>query len=259
MITLPPARWLAIALLGCSAATSGCQTPQSKYLATPLDMNGRPAAPEQQSSAIIVSGEEWEEMASPVLGAVEVTFENRSRRWVHVRTTSIRFGPEVVDNAVYTPMGEDLWAWQQATLRRNALRRANEQLALAMISGGGLMTSALAGRGSAVGAAGRLVALTSLGALLVNEASTSGALSRTTDVFPAGHLLGADISVPPGLFAKRWILFYTPEPKVTGCLRRMQLGYQLDDGQVHYVLLPFRDAQARSEWQSEVCPGAAQP
>lgn len=251
---LTPARLVALALLGCSAATSGCQTPQSKYLATPLDLNGKPAALEQQSGSIIVSGEERDELASPLFGTVEITFENRSNRWAHVQPTSIRFGGAFVDNAVYTPAGDDLLAWQQATLGRNAIRRGNEQLALGLIGAAGLTTSALAGRGSAIGSAGRLLALTSLGALLLNDATTP---SVAADVFPSGHLFGGVISVPPGLFAKRWIVFYTPEPRVTGCLLRLQLGYKLDDGQQKYVRLPFRSQQARSEWQSEVCDGAA--
>jgi len=230
---------VALATLGCViAGTSGCQTAQDQYVATPLDANGKAIAPEAKTPEIIVSGEEWSEMSSPLLGAVEVTFENHSARWAHLRTTSIQFGTEVVDQAVDVPAGEDLLAWQQATLRRIALQ-------------GGFRRSAIAATWAA--AAGRVISLPSLHALFANEPAGSPGSAMTRALFPPGYLLGEVISVPPGLFAKRWIVFHTPEPRVTGCLRQMQLGYQLDDGQVNYVRLPFRDRQSRSEWQAGVC------
>lgn len=249
---------LAVAALGLlTSGTTGCQTIQSKYVATPLDERGKAVPSDRTSGEIIVSGEEWEDLSSPLFGAVEVTFENPYTQWRHLRTTSVRFGSDAVDKAVYTPAGEDLWAWQQATLRRNAIRGGNERLALVAFGAVGVTTS-LAGRGSAVGTAGHLLALASLGALLVTDATTPSTSAPTAGLFPGGHLLDGVISVPPGLFAKRWIVFYTPQPKMTGCLRSLQLGYQLDDGQIKYVRLPFRDQEARSEWQADTCRGAAQ-
>lgn len=247
-------RWLSILWLGClSAGTGACETVQSRYVATALDANGKPA-PEQSDRGIIVSGEELPELSSPLFGVVEVTFENHSQRWAHLRTTSIRFGSDAVDNVIYTPAGEDLWAWQQATLRRNGIRRYNTQLALATVAGVGMLTSAATAHGSGLHAAGDLVALASLGALFVTDASTAPA-----ERFPGDYLLGNVISVPPGLFAKRWVVFHTPQPKRTGCLRRMQLGYEADDGRVEYVLLPFRELGTSSEWQAEICSSVARP
>jgi len=232
------ARLLALAALGCgTAAMSGCEPVQDKYLATPLDVKGKPVPSAAETAEIIVSGEEWIDMSSRLFGAVEVTFENRSARWVHLRATSIQLGNETVDAAVYAPAGDDLWAWQQATVRRNALRS-------------GFRRSGIAAPWSA--AAGRLIPVASLRSV-ENEPAASPGSALTTRLFPPDHLLGQVISVPPGLFAKRWIVLHTPEPRTTGCLRQMQLGYQLDDGQVKYVRLPFRDQQSPSEWQAEEC------
>ena len=70
---------------------------------------------------------------------------------------------------------------------------------------------------------------------------------------PAEHLLASPIIVPPGLFAKRWLVLYTPDSRKTGCIRRMQLGYRLDDGQVEYASVTFRDPKSHSPWQFAVC------
>lgn len=247
-----------MAWLGCSSAGMvACETIQSKYVATALDATGKPIAVERDDSGLIVSGEELTELSSPLFGAVEVTFENKSRHWAHLRTTSIRFGSETLDRTIYTPVGDDLFSWQQATLARNGLRRYNTELAFVTAASVGRVTSLAAGRGNALHAAGKLVTLASLGGLLVSEAS-----EPPLELFPYDHLLADVISVPPGLFAKRWVVFHTPEPKLSGCLCRMQLGFQLDDGRIKYVLLPFRKRYGRSEWEAEVCnsvyPDAAQ-
>jgi hypothetical protein len=74
---------------------------------------------------------------------------------------------------------------------------------------------------------------------------------------PSDHLLSGPISVPPGLFAKRWIVLHTPNPGATGRVRSMQLGYRLDHGHVEYVSLAFRAPDTSSEWQAEPCEGQA--
>jgi len=148
------------------------------------------------------------------------------------------------------PTGHDLAAWSQAVIRREGIRRENRELALGFVSA----ASVLAGRGrsDAFGGATDLVAVGSLSALAVTAAGAANACGAPP-LLPADHLLAGMISVPPGLFAKRWITLYTPDPKATGCLQRVQISYQLEDGRSESVLLTFRTSPVRSEWQAEAC------
>lgn len=236
---------------GCLLLGSACETIQSGNLAIPLDARGKALTTESTVTGIVVSGQELPNLSSPLFGALEITFENRSSHWAHLHSIQLRFGPEALDRAVFLPTGYDLSAWSQAALRRDAIRRNNTELALAFISAAALMAGHE--RSRTIGAASGLVAITSLSALALTATDDLGGCSPGGASVPADHLLSGPISVPPGLFSKRWVVLHTPDQKATGCMRYVQIGYRLDDGRPEYVLLEFRGKYVQSEWQADAC------
>jgi hypothetical protein len=243
--------WLTLSYVACLVLTSSaCSEIQSKYVAIPIDSQGRASPKETTKAGLVLSGEELFELSSPSLGVIEVTFENHSTRWLHVRDVTFSFGSDAVNQSILMPGGADLEAWADTAVFSDAIRPHSSITALsrsARAVAGSLATRPSRAAGTSPYAAplsvAQLVALRT-----ANDNSPLDALR-----VPAEHLLASPITVPPGLFAKRWLLLYTPDSQKTGCLRRMQLGYRLDDGQVEYVSLTFRDPKSHSPWQFAVC------
>jgi len=243
--------WLALSCTAYFALTSGaCDPIQSTYVATPIDTQGHASDKETTKAGLVLSGQELPELSSPTLGAIEVTFENRSNRWLHVRDLAFSFGSDAVNQSILVPSGTDLDAWMDTVAFYDRFRTHGTGMATRSLSVAALASS-LSGRSSRLARAPYAAPLSVAELSALRIANDNAALEALR--LPAEHLLASPISVPPGLFAKRWILFYTPDPRKTGCVRRMQLGYRLDEGQVEYVSLRFREAQSFSPWQADAC------
>lgn len=225
---------------------------QSTYVATPIDAQGHASGKEATKAGLVLSGQELPEFSSPSLGAIEVTFENRSNRWLHVRDLAFWFGSDAVNQSILVPSGADLDAWTDTVVIHNNLFRTRRTgMATSSLSAAALASSLAARPRRAAGATPYAASLSVAELSALRMSNDSAALDALR--LPAEHLLASPINVPPGLFAKRWIVLYTPDPRKTGCVRQMQVGYRLDDGHVEYVSLRFREPQSLSPWESDVC------
>jgi hypothetical protein len=241
---------------------AGCATVGSGEYGQPLDAQNRvlpqqnrpiafaASAPVATGSGLLISAGEKGELASKYFGAVEVTFENTSSEWVQIDRVDLDFGTPDANRSVLLPWGSDIDTWEEATLKRNAIRDANTRTALDIL--------ALGAGAAAVGHGGRRSAY--LGGVLVASAVgtfTAQAPADTTQVggnaarFPEDHLLSMPIRIPPGLFTKRWLLLYTAEYPLGGCVQSMILRYDVANHPRESVLLKFKDNG--SEWQRASC------
>jgi hypothetical protein len=246
VVTLLAMTW-ALGVEGCAHVAPG-------YPARPLDAQGKPLAPEQSRSGLRIVGREITELGSPYFGFVELTFINESGHWVRVHRMQLSFGDPIRDQSVFVPWGMDIQTWQHATALRNEVRAANTQTALEVLALAGTAAATFS-QNRGVKAVGGAVALSSIGALTALEYDARVKAAQSSPIFPESHLLAVPFGVPPGLFAKKWIVLNTvPERRV--CIRSMLLDYESDAGGRERAWLTFRKRASASQWQND-CDGTS--
>lgn len=249
-----PVRRLRCILALTVAAAQGCATIHSGPYGVPVDASRRPIS--AATAPLRVSAGEIADAASPYFGLVEVTFENDSPAWVQIDRIDLDFGSPDKNRSVQMPWGEDLQAWGDAVRVRNEVDAENTATVLGVVAilgaVGGAASRRHPSRPAAVGAAiGGALSVASLGALYATDRVQAAEAASTGPMFSGTHLLSMPIRVPPGLFTKRWILFYTAARPLGGCIDQVVLGYQLADRRQARVLLHYKASS--SAWQREVC------
>lgn len=207
-------------------------------------------------SGLLVSGEELASYSSRHFGLIEVTFENFTNEWLHVDQLALDFGGAERNAGVFLPEGADLIAWHDATVNRNDIRDTNAATALgALLALGTIVT--LAGRASGhreAAAAGGVVALGAATTAAIGDVGARIDRAGRVRLLPETHLLAVPFAIPPGLFAKRWVLLNT-RSSATPCIASMLIDYHVEPGDER-VRLPLRRGAALSEWQPEACAGS---
>jgi len=237
--------WIVLALL---APAAGCATIQSGPVGVPLDASNHPQ-PRGPQPELQVSAGEKPDLASPYFGLVEITFENNSPSWKQIDRIAVDFGTPDKNSSVQIPWGTDIDAWEDAVLERNQVRAMNEQSVLGAVAAIGAMGRAAGHRHGPGAAVGGVLTVGAVGALYAQNAT---AALNGAPAFSGSHLLSMPIRIPPGLFAKRWILLYTAARPLGGCVDSMILSYTTSDHQQGRVLLSFK---VWSEWQRGSCGG----
>ena len=222
-----------------------------------LDDTGHPRSSAPNNERLKISAGEQGELSSPYFGVVEVTFENNTPAWIQIDHIDLDFGTADKNKSVFIPWGEDIDTWERATLQRNAIREANTQTVLGLVAVAGAVAST-AGRHHAVGAIGGTVALGALAGLYAKEREAAVEATGDPSRFPPTHLLTLPLRVPPGLFAKRWLLLYTAAQPLGGCIDSFILNYETADHEHARVLLKFKGGYSGtdgegSEWQFKSC------
>ncbi len=235
------------------AICAGCATINSGSYGVPVDAANHPL-PAGTRPLLAISAEEDASVSSPYFGLVEVTFENNSPAWVEIDRVDLDFGSADRNRSVQIPWGDDIVTWSDAVTYRNAVEEANTQTALGVLALAGAVGQ-VAGRhghgGAGLAAAGGLLEVASVGASL---AASNQAQSEDEGVrFSSNHLLAMPIRVPPGLFTKRWILFYTAARPLGGCIDHVTLAYETAEHAQGRVALHYK--ALGSEWQRDICGG----
>lgn len=233
--------------------TTACSSVQNRYVAMPVDPTGQPTGSEATPSGLIVSGEELTSYSSDHFGLIEVTFENPTHEWLHVERLALDFGSPERNAAVLLPEGSDIVAWHQATINRNEIRGTNEAAALGALLALGAIV-AIAGRASGEGAietTGKAVAVGAASAAAIDDLGARADGAERVRLLTETHLLAVPFGIPPGLFAKRWVLLESHDI-VAPCIASMWIDYTVERGNER-VLLRFRRAGANSAWQRRSC------
>jgi outer membrane murein-binding lipoprotein Lpp len=251
-------RALVAAMVLGTCLLSGCASVRDGYLGTPADpVTGKWAEQGSKTAAgLIVSGEELEHLATEHFGVIDLAFENKTDKWVRVKGMALRFGSEH-DPHVFIPVGEELKAWATATQQQLLIDRHNRSMALGALALAGMTTAAVSNN-RAVSIIGSTVAAGSLAAIGVDSMnkdieSTEQPATPQNASYYESHLLSVPFSIPPGLFAKRWVTINTAGGPQVPCVRSVMLDYELESGQKERVYLTFRPGVARSDWQAKAC------
>lgn len=243
----------ALLLLGATA----CASVQSRYIATPVDASGNRTGATTTASGLVVSGEELRAYSSQHFGLVEITFENFTSEWVHVERLALDFGGAEANDGVLLPVGADLEAWHQATVQRNDIRDTNEATALGALLALGMLVAvaADAGKSDDLAAVGGAVALGAATAEVIRDHDARVERAESPRLLPASHLLAVPFAIPPGLFAKKWVLLNTRNA-ATPCITSMRIDYDVERGNER-VLLTFRSKLDALKWQKYACAAGA--
>jgi hypothetical protein len=235
-----------LATLGCAEIASG---PHGTY----LDATGQPSAAAASAARVAVSCGETVSLSSRNFGVLEFTFENATESWQQVEKVQLDFGGPQINQAVSIPWGSQLESWAAATNQRNAIDAANRGTALEILTlTGELVSLAAPRRHGVLRAAGGIVSLASAAALIGDRLQVQAETAEQTPNFSGNHLLALPFDIPPGLFAKRWIVLSTLADPKLGCISAVTLTYELADRTSYRVALAFRNT-ASSEWQRAAC------
>jgi hypothetical protein len=226
-------------------ALSGCATVAEGNLAKPIDLGGHFLATPATTSGLVVHGRELTFLSSPDFGVLEFTFENPTDHWVRIDRVHVDFGSPAANQGVTAIDGDDIAAWQIATEQRNAVRAANNQTALDVLALGASIGAARRHHGPARAAAVGVA----VGAMMAASATAASG----QDLYPDDHLYAVPIAIPPGLFAKRWIVFNSDASANRTCLGRATLDYDTSGPARERVVLDFRSSANGSEWQAAAC------
>jgi hypothetical protein len=237
--------------LGAGAAVvPGCATIHAGEFAMPLDASGRWTGKPATALGLVISGRELTHMATASIGAVEVTIENTSSRWVEIGEVGLDFQNETANRLVSTPPDADARSWAQAVAQRDAVDLTNRTNALAGVAFAGRAISGSRDHGLA--AFGALLAMGALIGLIATAANADVDSAEQVAFVPENHLLVAPFSIAPGYFVKRWIALTTDDPHIP-CLHAFIFSYATRSGQRERVRLRFRDPDGASVWQRRLC------
>ena len=173
-------------------------------------------APPREKKLKISAGERGS-LSSAYFGVVEVTFENNTPAWIQIdhidldsvhrtRTRACSFRGETTSTS-----------GSRRRCNENAIRRANTRNrpgARRDRRDGGERggRSPRRRRDRRDRGAGRP------GGPLREERTDAAEAAGAAERFPPTHLLALPVRVPPGLFAKRWMLLYTAAQPLGGCI-----------------------------------------
>jgi hypothetical protein len=217
---LKPTSVIAIAALAQSCATAGNGSLGSTAPISPLR----------------ISACELPELASDYFGAVEVTFENQSPVWIQIDSVALDFGSPEKNQSVAIPQGPDIDSWARAVLQGRDAFVNHGYVTRELVQLGVLNNQASPQPQTSPQPA----------AALAPAAAPAG------PSFPATHLLAVPFRIPPGLFAKRWLVLGTGPAQPAGCIDSMTLDYQTADGWRERVPVHFK--ALGSAWQAPACP-----
>jgi hypothetical protein len=231
--------------------TAGCATVHSGEYGVPLDVPGGYHGP-TTAGGLLISSREITSVATQRVGAVEVTFENRSSCWIQISRMALDFQNEAANQLVTTPADADARSWAEAVAQRDAIAMVNRKNALAGALIAGDVLAHAGGHRSTAGTVGAVIALGALIGLAAAAADEETESAQRVSFLPQDHLLVVPFAIPPGLFVKRWIALTTESPQIP-CLDRFILRYDTTAGRHERVYLRFRGPEISSGWQPWAC------
>lgn len=188
-------------LLLLVASASACAGVQTGAYGVVLDAAGRRIDRSVTPLGLKISARELDDYSSTHFGALVLTFENMSSRWITLQRVQVRAGNAAQNRAVTIPLGAELQAWVEAA-RMHPEQRADDAI----------------------------------------------------DPARSPHLLSLPLAIPPGLYARRWVVLGTKAPAAdVGCIDWLVLDYDDDAGERERVALTFRSRPGRSHWQRAAC------
>lgn len=203
------------------------------------------------ASGLVVSGQEIRDFSSKFITQIDLTFENKSAKWIHIKSVKLDFGSNEANEAISIPVGADLEAWVSAAKQNQAIKDYNFNLAMASVG--------VAGAGLAAGSsnstqrnAGAFALAGASTALTINTVRSSLNSIELAKLVPDSHILSSNFVVPPGMHTKKWLAVYAEKPYNMPYIDSVTLEITTSDDKVEKLKLPFRTGSlSKSTWQKD--------
>jgi hypothetical protein len=191
-------------ILFALAFLSSCTSVHYNYLSTIVEYEG-------EKSKLVISSKIDEKLSSDNLGMMYLTFENQGDKYIRISDLKIDFNNIIANNNIYVVQGADLTAWQEGIQLKSLVDNHNRSMVYLGLIGLGA-AAAIAGSASendGLTAAGTTVLLATASSIEIDNYSAMNDYVMNPVVYPENHLFHSTIIVPPGLSARRWILFHS--------------------------------------------------
>ena len=243
MIKAIPLSLCAIMLL----LINSCASFDSDNRALKIDKSGNVIS--NDNPEFVISGELDDDTPAEYFGLINFTFNNNSDKWVRIENIRVYFDTEEANENVVVTAADDIIAWQEAMDYKIAVDNFNSVVQHAVIAGLGQGLSESESEG--VSALGDFITLAAIGSLTIKSIDQYKGEIEYANIFPESHLLAKKFSVPPGLFAKKWILLNTSDS--TPYISSINLELTFNNGEVVSYKLKLRDPipQNGEVWQSK--------
>lgn len=162
----------------------------------------------QKKDEFIVSAEVVPEFSDPTLSFVSITMENKSDKWMRIKTAEFSCGEEC-NKKVNIIVGEDLVVWAKSKKEQIAINNYNSDLLRGAFAASGLILAAVAENDS-LKTAGVVVAGGAAAGSVVSSLSKDKKRVENPNWVPEEHIY-MPASVPTSLFTRKWILVNHPK------------------------------------------------
>ena len=202
---------------------------------------------------IVVSGEINADLSSEYFGYFDITFENKSDRWLTLSRVKVSF-PDSQGADIRFVTGNDFIQWRDVMAKSIALDEANKKTAMAVVGALGYGLASLSGnRGLQV--AGAAAAATAAGAYVVQGFGNWQDSLERAKMFPQNHLMGDTVRLLPGLYADRWLLINSRNHAKMGYVTKLVIDIETTEGDKGRYSLEFRQKSGdASGWQRSLKP-----
>lgn len=211
-----------------------------------------PESPGDLGSGIGISVQLVGDLSSEYFGFFEFTFLNKTDEWKSVEITSVTFDSLGPTPWIRFPSGDTVLLWREAMGKILELEAYNRGLGLGMVGALGITAATLGSRES-VRNLGAGAALLAAGVAVADGWTDAKDSLERIHPEPDGRLLGAPITLLPGLFAKRWLLVNSSRNDSLGFLETLTLRFK-ESGNDRTAPLRFRKKGifSNSAWQGSL-------
>lgn len=206
----------------------------------------------QSASGLLLSGQEVKSMASQHITQIDFTFENKTGKWIHIKSVKLNFGSQEANEAISIPVGADLDAWILAIKQNQAIKDHNFALAMASIGAVGAGLASTSGNSQGQKNVGLFALAGASAALTVNSVRNQLSGLELAKIVPDTHILSSNFVVPPKLHTKKWVAIYTENPYELPYIDSITLEITTADNKIEKLKLPFRiSGISTSDWQKD--------
>lgn len=236
----------------------GCATVDYKHSAYLVEENGVDLKKAPSEIGLSITGEEVNYFSGKYFGMIALNFRNNTDEWIYLKNIDVDFGSPAINKTIFYPIGKEYIAWKNAIVEQKDIDEHNRQAFWGSLAITGILASEFS-QNDNIKVAGNVAALTSAGLMAASEYQNILRDVEGVDLFPENHLLSGEIVIPPGFFAKRWILVNSNDE--TPFIDTISLKYTDENDKEEIAKLRIKNAvegYRKSHWQSEKNPARPQ-
>lgn len=187
--------------------------------------------PRKEPTPLLISGSVIDQYTTRHFKFIEFTFENTSNSWARLKNLKLDLGDPFLNDNVIITSGRDLGAWIEGIKNMRDIDEHNKKILWSFIfSTASSIAPSLSRAPHGAWYHVDAVANGLANAMAISTFNQDLERLRNVNVFPDSHLYSGDLAVPAGLFLRRWMVVYIPDPKVDFYTANPTLSYVNESG-----------------------------